>query len=86
MKASNLLIFLAMRIILLDAASAETVGDGVAHLVVDAAVDFGVDLADMVHAAAGEEAAFAVEILRLLEVGEDIIFFIDEGSVECSRP
>src|SRR5437016_2370250 len=54
--------------------------------VVDAPEDLCVDLAYPAEFAAYQQIAVAVKILGLLEIGEDIIFLVDKGEVECARP
>ena len=49
-------------------------------------VDVAVYFSDMSESAAYEKAAFAIEVLRLLEIGEDVIFFVYEGGVESAGP
>ena len=49
-------------------------------------VDIAVDLTNMPAAAAYQQASFAIEVLRLLEIGKDIILFIYKGEIESSGP
>ena len=49
-------------------------------------IDIAVDLTNMPAAAPYQQASLAVEVLRLLEIGEDIILFINEGEIESSGP
>ncbi len=53
--------------------------DGVANFVIDLFEYFSVDLADPAQSSACHQVAIAVEILRLREIGKDIILFINEG-------
>jgi len=65
---------------------AEPVGKGITDPVVYPAEDLGVDLPDMAKSPSDQEVPIAVEILGLLKVSEDIIFFIDKGGVESPGP
>lgn len=66
--------------------SPELCGDRIADFIIDFPECFAVDLADAAEPAAGHEVAVGVEVLRLGEIGQDIIFFVDEGEVEGFRP
>jgi len=60
--------------------------DRVAHFIIDFPECLAVDLADAAEPAACHEVAVGVEVLRLGEIREDIVFFVDEGEVESFRP
>ncbi len=66
--------------------SPELCGDRIAYLIIYFPERFSIDLTNPAEASARHQIAIGVEVLRLGEISEDIIFFVDEGQVEGFWP